>query len=81
MKAYKTSKEDTNSNRQPGDTQENTNIWLNVMRKTIQDLRKEFSKEIEILKTTQAKMLMNIFNYPVNKLRGKNSKYNGSSQR
>ena len=51
------------------------------MRKTIQDLRKEFSKEIEILKTTQAKMLMNIFNYPVNKLRGKNSKYNGSSQR
>ena len=35
------------------DTQGNTNIRLIEMTKTIQDLRTEFSKEIEILKRTQ----------------------------
>lgn len=42
-----------NNNTCLNDVQENTSIKLNTMMETIQDLKYEFSKEIEILNRSQ----------------------------
>lgn len=45
-------------NKCPSDGQENTNIQMNEIREMIQDLKTEFSQEIEILRRTQDEMKM-----------------------